>query len=169
MPISKKKRFTILGIDPGFAITGYGLITCQSGNISVHSCGAITTSSQEPYSQRLGTLYADLITIINKHKPDCIAVEELFFAKNVKTALKVGQARGVVLLAGWKKNIPLREFTPLQVKQALVGYGRASKSQVQTMVAAQLKLNNIPQPDDVADALAVAICCCQTKEFLLPS
>lgn len=148
----------ILGIDPGFAITGYGIIKYENNKFKVIDYGAITTESDLKLSERLLILYNDLEQLIDKYNPDVVSIEELFFNKNIKTALNVGHGRGVVLLAAAKKNKPIFEYTPLQVKQSVVGYGRAQKPQIQQMVKMILNLEKIPKPDDVADALAVAIC-----------
>lgn len=156
----------ILGIDPGLATTGYGAILHSNSNISCLGYGQITSPSKQPFSQRLEKIYRELRKIINQYQPKVIAVEELFFAKNIKTALKVGHARGVIILTAAMLKVPVQEFTPLQVKQALTGYGRADKNQIQKMVKAILHLKEIPKPDDAADALAVAIICSQTKMFI---
>lgn len=148
----------IIGIDPGFAITGYGVVKYEGNKFSILDNGAITTVASMKLSQRLLVLYNDLEKLIEKYKPDAIAIEELFFNKNVKTALTVGHGRGVAVLAAAKSGVEIFEYTPLQVKQSVVGYGRAEKTQVQQMVKAILNLSAIPKPDDVADALAVAIC-----------
>lgn len=148
----------ILGIDPGIADTGYGVIQTEGNHFACFDYGSIKTSAQADLPDRLETLSLALTKIINKYKPELIGVEQLFFCKNVKTALIVGHARGVVLLTAKQNNIPLREFTPLQVKQAVSAYGKAGKTQVQRMVKMILSLKEIPQPDDAADALAVAIC-----------
>lgn len=148
----------ILGIDPGTAICGYGVVEHQGNHFRLIEYGAIRSSSEEEPAARLHTIFHGLNEIITSFKPDQMAVEELFFNKNVRTALVVGQARGVILLAGQMKGLPIAEYTPLQVKQAVVGYGRADKKQVQFMVKAILNLNEIPKPDDAADALAIAIC-----------
>ncbi|MDP2685185.1 MAG: crossover junction endodeoxyribonuclease RuvC [bacterium] len=163
MPTSKEK--IILGIDPGIAITGYGIVKFHKKEIFMIKCGAIITNAKEIFGFRLNKLHLELNKIIKKYKPDEIAVEKLFFAKNAKTALKVGEARGVINLTIWKNKKKLREFTPLQVKLALTGYGRASKKQIQIMVKQQLNLKEEPKPDDVADALAIAICSAYTKEY----
>ena len=149
----------ILGIDPGYAIVGYGVIIHEGSSFKVIDYGEITTPSTLEMSKRLKIIYDRLCEIINTHKPDLVSVEELFFNTNVKTAIAVGHGRGVILLAAANSNLPIYEYTPLQVKQAVVGYGRADKNQVQQMVKAILKLPQIPKPDDVADALAMAICC----------
>lgn len=147
----------IIGIDPGIADTGFGVIEVNGPDLKFIDCGVIKTSAKLKLADRLVILYNDLSLLIKKHQPDLVAIEELFFNKNVKTALIVGQARGVVLLAFKQKNIPLLGLTPSQVKQAVCAYGKAPKKQVQQMVQKILKLKNIPQPDDAADALATAI------------
>ena len=159
------KSQIILGIDPGFAITGFGLIRKQGNDLQLIDYGCIKTSAKHDFSWRLEFLHQQLKKIIKKHQPDLIAVEELFFCKNVKTALKVGQARGVVLLTAILSSLPLCEFTPLQIKQAVACYGRADKKQIQQMVKLILKLNQAPQPDDAADALAVAICAAHSHKL----
>ncbi len=148
----------ILGIDPGFAITGYGIVKYEGNKFSVIDYGAVTTPAGMEMPKRLLSLSEGLEKVIEKFRPDFISVEELFFNKNIKTALNVGHGRGVVLLTAAKSGIPVFEYTPLQVKQAVVGYGRAEKAQVQQMVKVLLNLPAIPKPDDVADALAIAIC-----------
>lgn len=148
----------ILGIDPGTATTGFGVIEKIKGKFNTIDYGVISTPKDLPMSNRLLIVFNDLEELIAKHQPDTIAVEQLFFAKNVTTAISVGQARGVVLLAAQKADLSLKEFTPLQVKQSVTGYGQASKKQVQLMVQKILKLKDIPKPDDAADALAIAIC-----------
>lgn len=148
----------ILGIDPGTATTGFGVIEKTKGKFATIDYGAISTPKTLPMSNRLLILFNDIEEIIAKHQPDIIAVEQLFFARNVTTAISVGQARGVVLLAAQKADLNLKEFTPLQVKQSVTGYGQATKKQVQIMVQKILKLSSLPKPDDAADALAIAIC-----------
>lgn len=148
----------ILGIDPGYAIVGYGVIKYEGGKMSVVDYGKITTEANIPLSKRLKLIYDSLTHLIETFKPDVVAVEELFFNSNVKTAIAVGHARGVIILAAANKNLKIAEYTPLQIKQAVVGYGRADKNQVQQMVKMFLKLKEVPKPDDTADALAVAIC-----------
>lgn len=165
MPTSKNKRI-VLGIDPGIAITGYGLVTIEKNKPELLACGAITSAAHEPFGQRLHKIHTALKKIIKKYQPDEVAIEELFFAKNAKTAIKVGQARGVAWLAAWQCHVPIREFTPLQVKQAITGYGFAPKIQIQKMIKLLLALKTTPQPDDIADALAIAICSAQTKKFI---
>ncbi len=156
----------VLGIDPGIADTGYGIISEESGKISCLVYGTIKTLSTQSLPNRLTTLYTELDKIIKKYKPQFTAVEQLFFNKNVRTALIVGQARGVALLALANNKLPIVEFTPSQVKQAVSSYGKASKAQVQKMVKMILKLDKLPQPDDAADALAVAICALNSCSYL---
>lgn len=156
MTLNKPK--IILGIDPGIADTGFGVIKEERGELSCLDYGSIVTKAKTPLPDRLEILYQELSSIIKKYQPDIIGVEDLFFCKNVKTALIVGQARGVVLLTAKLYNKPLAEFTPLQIKQAVSAYGKAGKKQVQEMVKLLLNLKEIPKPDDAADALAVAIC-----------
>ncbi|WZL71546.1 crossover junction endodeoxyribonuclease RuvC [Clostridiaceae bacterium 35-E11] len=148
----------ILGIDPGIAILGYGIVEYKGNHFKTLDYGAIFTEAKESMPIRLKKIYQELGLILDKYKPDVVAIEELFFNKNTKTALVVGQARGVAVLAAAHKNIDIYEYTPLQVKQGVVGYGRADKQQVQIMTKTLLNLESVPKPDDVADALAVAIC-----------
>lgn len=148
----------ILGIDPGYAIVGYGVIDYVGNKFTPVEFGAITTESNEPFSKRLSHIYNSLEKIINIHKPEYLSIEELFFNTNVKTAIAVGHARGVLILAAEQMGVPIFEYTPLQIKQAVTGYGRADKNQVQQMVKMFLGLQKVPKPDDTADALAVAIC-----------
>lgn len=149
----------ILGIDPGVAIVGLGLIESAKLGLKLIDYTCITTRAKTPHPERLAQIAANLKKIINKHKPDALAVEQLFFCKNVKTALKVGEARGVILATAIQAALPIYEYTPLQVKQALTGYGRADKNQIQHMVKVILNLKAVPKPDDAADAIAVAITC----------
>ncbi len=148
----------VLGIDPGTAITGYGIVRYDGGELQPVTYGTITTPANSPLPQRLQQLYQGLQDLIRTHHPNQAAVEELFFARNARTALSVGHARGVVLLALAEAELSVHSYTPLQVKQAITGYGRATKEQIQQMVRLLLALESTPQPDDVADALAVAIC-----------
>lgn len=149
----------VLGIDPGTATTGYGLVReTPEGGIQYVDCGVILTPAGLPQDQRLVMLYDRFMEILLLHRPDSGAVEKLFFSKNVTNAITVGQARGVVLLGMAQRGIPVSEYTPLEVKQAISGYGGADKHQVQMMVQAILQLDAIPRPDDAADALAVAVC-----------
>ena len=148
----------VLGIDPGTAITGYGLVREDEEGLALIECGVITTPADQPLSQRLQAIYRGLAAIMGRHRPDQAAVEELFFSRNARTALSVGQARGVVLLAAADAGLPLHEYKPLEVKQAIAGYGGADKRQVQEMVRMLLHLEQVPEPDDAADAVAVAVC-----------
>ena len=155
----------ILGIDPGFAITGYSIIDYQGNKFKLIDSGAITTKAGVSFPQRLTKIYDDLSMIIDKYKPDAISVEELFFNNNVKTAINVAQARGVVLVVGCQKQIPTYEYTPLQIKQAVAGYGRADKIQVQKMVKAILNVEKLPKLDDTTDSMAAAICHAHSARF----
>lgn len=148
----------ILGIDPGYAILGYGIVDIVGNKFSVVDYGAITTDPSMDMPSRLVKLFDGLTELISAFKPDEAAIEELFFNSNAKTAILVGEARGVAVLACAKGNLKINEYTPLQIKQALVGYGRADKTQVQFMVKTMLNLKEVPKPDDTADALAAAIC-----------
>ena len=150
----------VLGIDPGTAITGYGLVrqTERGDPLQVVAYGAITTPPDWAMPARLQKIYRELTALIREHHPTDGAVEQLFFSRNVKTALAVGQARGVALLALADGGVAIHEYTPLEVKQSVVGYGRAEKGQVQELVKLLLELEAVPQPDDAADALAIAIC-----------
>ncbi len=155
----------ILGIDPGFAITGYSIIDYIGNRFVLVDSGAVTTKAGESFPLRLSKLYTDINMIIDQYQPDAMSVEELFFNNNVKTAINVAQARGIVLVAGCQKNIPTYEYTPLQVKQAVVGYGRADKIQVQKMVKTILKVDNLPKLDDITDSMAIAICHAHSAKF----
>lgn len=148
----------ILGIDPGYGIVGFGIVDLVNGALSVVDFGTIQTPKEDEMPKRLDVIYDSLQQIINSFKPDVVAVEELFFFKNLTTAIPVAQARGVIVLAAKKFCGQIFEYTPLQIKQALTGHGRAEKKQVQFMVKNILGLEKIPRPDDAADALAVAIC-----------
>ena len=148
-----------IGIDPGTATTGYGLVQeNEDGSLAIVDFGAILTSADMPMPERLLELYRNLRELLLLHHPQSGAVEKLFFQRNVRTALAVGQARGIVLLALAESGIPVAEYTPLEVKLAVAGYGNADKQQIQQMVRALLDLPDIPRPDDAADALAIAIC-----------
>ncbi len=148
----------ILGIDPGFAIVGYGALESVRGKNRVLTYGAITTPAHTDMEKRLSEIFHDLNKLLDMLRPDAVAIEELFFNTNTTTAINVAQARGVILLACAERGIPIREYTPLQVKQAVVGYGRAEKKQVMEMTKTMLGLEKIPRPDDAADALALALC-----------
>ncbi len=149
----------VLGIDPGTATTGYGLVfESQDGSLRAEAFGVLTTPAGTDMPARLKSLYKQIDDLILLHRPDQGAVEKLFFQRNVSTAISVGQARGVVLLVFANHNIPVAEYTPLEIKQASTGYGKADKKQVQNMIKSLLQLKEIPQPDDAADALAIAFC-----------
>lgn len=156
----------ILGIDPGTGILGFGIIDVNArGKVKLVDGGVIRTPVKQADSLRLETIYDELTEIIKEHKPDVMSVEKLFFAQNVTTAMSVSQARGVVLLCGVQSGLELFEYTPLQIKQAVTGYGKADKKQVQEMVRVILGLESVPKPDDAADALAAAICHSMTARF----
>ncbi|MBQ3536994.1 MAG: crossover junction endodeoxyribonuclease RuvC [Clostridia bacterium] len=148
----------ILGIDPGYAIVGFGVIRYERNRFTVLDFGAITTPARMDFTERLKCIYEDLSYLFEKYRPDAMAVEKLFFNTNKKTAVDVAQARGVILLAAKMHGAECFEYTPLQVKQSVVGYGRAEKKQVQEMTRQLLNLSAVPKPDDTADALAMAIC-----------
>ena len=153
----------ILGIDPGYAIVGYGVIDYSGGKYQAVDYGAITTDANMPFSARLQYIYNELVALIIKNDPDEMAIERLYFQNNQKTAIAVAEARGVILLAAQMNNIPINEYTPLQVKSAVTGYGQAKKPQVMEMTRRLLKLEKVPRPDDTADALAMAICHAQSS------
>ncbi|MCR8634074.1 MULTISPECIES: crossover junction endodeoxyribonuclease RuvC [Paenibacillus] len=148
----------IMGIDPGIAIVGFGLIDKQGSRLVPVQYGCIQTEAHTDSAVRLKMVYDSMVQLIDTYKPDAIGIEKLFFNRNVTTAMAVSQARGVLILAAIQKGLMIGEYTPLQVKQAIVGYGKAEKKQVQEMVRMFLHLSAVPKPDDVADALAVAIC-----------
>jgi len=156
----------IMGIDPGFAITGYGIIEKTRDKNKIIDYGIIQTSSNEQFCNRIKTNHEELNKLIKKFKPDIFAIEELFFAQNTKTAINVAQSRGVLILTAIQNNLEIYEFTPLQIKQAMTGYGRATKKQIQEMTKLFLNLKKIPKPDDAADALAVAITCSSSYKNL---
>jgi crossover junction endodeoxyribonuclease RuvC len=152
----------VLGFDPGIAILGYGLIKQDGCHLKALDYGVITTPACSDMPGRLAKLFTDVTFLIDKYKPDSVAIEEIFFSKNTKTAISISHARGVVMLAPSIAGIPVYEYTPLQVKQAITGYGRAQKQQMQQMIKLLLSLKEIPKPDDAADALAVAVCHAQS-------
>lgn len=152
-----------MGIDPGIAIVGFGFIDKQGSRLVPVQYGCIQTEAHTDGALRLKMVYDATVQLIEKYKPDAVAIEKLFFNRNVTTAFTVGQARGVMMLAAVQQGIAIAEYTPLQVKQAVVGYGKAEKKQVQEMVRMFLNLSAVPKPDDVADALAVAICHAHTS------
>lgn len=147
----------IIGIDPGTGILGFGVIDVSGNKLTMVDAGVITTPAYTPLDERLEEIYDGLVGIIAETKPDVMSIEKLFFARNVTTAISVSHARGVAMLSGRKARLPIAEYTPLQIKQTLTGYGRADKKQMQEMVKLQLGLHTIPKPDDAADALAAAI------------
>ncbi len=155
----------ILAVDPGIAITGYGLIESDGDKVSFKDCGSINTSSESAAAERLRQIYNEIMELIDIYKPDEVVVEKLFFNANVETAMSVGQAKGVILLAAATCGLLVFEYTPLQVKQAVAGYGRAEKRQIQEMVKMLLSLPKVPKPDDAADALAAAICHVHSKKM----
>ena len=157
---------TILGADPGYAILGWGVIEYSASRYRLVGYGAIETGKDEPMPERLKQIYAALTEIIERYRPDVCAVEELFFNSNQKTAIKVGEARGAAVLACANAGLAVYEYTPLQIKQALTGYGRADKHQIQEMVRQILGLERAPKPDDAADAVAAAICHANSSAFI---
>lgn len=148
----------ILGIDPGLATIGFGLVIKNGDKYRAVEYGAITTAPKQMIEKRLGDIYDDMVSLLERYKPDCMAIEELFFNSNTTTAIDVAMARGVILLAAQKCGVDIYEYTPLEVKSSVVGYGRAEKQQVQYMVRLMLGLKETPKPDDTADALALALC-----------
>ena len=148
----------IVGIDPGFAIVGYGVVDYVGNHFTTIDYGTITTCAGVKFERRLEIIYDELDDLLKKYNPDAIAIEELFFNSNQKTAIQVGQARGVIILCAVKSGAEVYEYTPLQVKQAVVGYGRAEKKQIEQMTRIILNLESVPKQDDAADALALAIC-----------
>ena len=157
----------ILGIDPGYGITGFGLIDAQRSNFRLLNCGAITTPAGMDFSARLEIIYEDMRQLLEAAKPDAVAIEELFFGQNVTTGIGVAQSRGVILLAIRQAGLPYFEYKPMQVKQAVVGYGNATKHQVQDMTKRLLHLSAMPKPDDAADAIAIALCHARSATSLL--
>ena len=157
----------ILGIDPGYGITGFGLIDAQRGTSRLLQCGAITTPAGMDFSARLEIIYEDMRKLLEVSKPDAVAIEELFFGQNVTTGIGVAQSRGVILLAIRQAGLEVTSYKPMQVKQAVVGYGNATKHQVQDMTKRLLNLKEMPKPDDAADAIAIALCHARSSTSLL--
>ncbi len=157
----------ILGIDPGYGITGFGLIEAQRGQYSLLNCGAITTPPNTDFSWRLEVIYNDMTELLRVAQPEAVAIEELFFGHNVTTGIGVAQSRGVILLAIRQAGLPVYEYKPMQVKQSLVGYGNATKHQMQDMTKRLLHLQAMPKPDDAADAIAIALCHARSSTSLL--
>lgn len=155
----------ILGIDPGFAITGYSIIEYKGNHFTLIDSGAILTKAGESFPDRLVKIYDDMQNIIDTYKPEVLSIEELFFNTNTTTAINVAQARGIVLVVAKKNNVPIYEYTPLQIKQSVVGYGRADKIQVQKMVKTILGVDKLPKLDDTTDSMAAAICHAHSAKF----
>ena len=158
----------ILGIDPGVATVGFGVIETQGGRQQMIQYGAITTPAGQPLAARLVQIAQDMETLINRFRPDEMSIEELFFSKNITTGIAVAHARGVILYTAQRMHLPVYEYTPMQIKQAVVGYGLAEKRQVMDMTKRLLKLTKIPRPDDAADALALALCHARSFTSRLP-
>lgn len=157
----------ILGIDPGYATTGFGLISAERSQFRLLQYGTVTTSPDLTFPQRLNVLFEDMTRLLEVTKPDAVAVEELFWGHNITTGIGVSHGRGVILLAIERAGVPLFEYTPMQVKQAVVGYGKAEKHQVMDMTRRLLKMEKMPRPDDAADAIAIALCHARTSTSLL--
>ena len=157
----------VLGIDPGYAIVGYGVVEYNNNHFKVLDYGAITTEAHTPFNERIERIYDCACALVARYNPESMAIEKLFFNTNQKTAIDVAQARGALVLAAQKAGLGIFEYTPLQVKQSVVGYGRAEKKQVQEMTRFMLNLEKIPKPDDAADALAMAICHCHSAGSLI--
>ena len=157
----------ILGIDPGYGITGFGLVDAQRGQFRLLRCGAITTPPNTDFSWRLEVIYNDMVELLQVTKPDVVAIEELFFGQNVTTGIGVAQSRGVILLAIRQAGLEVYSYKPMQVKQSVVGYGNATKHQVQDMTRRILNLQKMPKPDDAADAIAIALCHARSSTSML--
>ena len=157
----------ILGIDPGYGITGFGVIESERGQSKLITCGAITTPAGMDFSARLEIIYEDMRQLLAEVKPDAVAIEELFFGQNVTTGIGVAQSRGVILLAIRQAGLDVTSYKPMQVKQAVVGYGNATKHQVQDMTKRLLGLSAMPKPDDAADAIAIALCHARSSTSLI--
>ncbi len=157
----------IIGIDPGYAIVGFGIIEYDNGRFKVIDYGAVTTPADMDFNRRLEIIYDDVSQILDIYRPESLAIEKLYFQNNQKTAIDVAEARGVILLSAVKRRLLIREYTPLEVKKSVTGYGKAVKKQVQEMTKRILRLSEIPKPDDTADALAIAVCHAHTDNSLL--
>lgn len=157
----------VLGIDPGYAIVGWGVLEYDRNRFTPLAFGAVTTPAKTEFTYRLSKIYTDVTKIMQQHRPQALSIEKLFFNTNATTAIDVAQARGVILLAARQNNIPVFEYTPLQVKQAVTGYGKADKKQVMELTRRLLNLQKVPRPDDTADALAMAICHCHSASSLI--
>lgn len=158
----------ILGIDPGYATTGFGLLSAQRASYALLQYGTVTTPAELPFPQRLNMLFEDMTRLLEVTKPDAVAVEELFWGHNITTGIGVSHGRGVILLAIERAGVPLFEYTPMQVKQAVVGYGKAEKRQVMDMTRRFLRMERLPRPDDAADAIAIALCHARSATSRLP-
>ena len=157
----------ILGVDPGFATIGFGLIAAEKASVQMLRYGAITTPAGLPFAQRLNLIYEDMNELLELTKPDAVAIEELFFNTNITTGIQVAHGRGIILLCCERNGVPIFEYTPSQVKQAVVGYGKAEKRQIMDMTRRILRLSAIPKPDDAADGLALALCHARSETSLL--
>lgn len=157
----------ILGIDPGYATIGFSILEADRGRYALVQYGTITTSPEDAFAQRLMTIHTDMTQLLDAFMPDCMAIEELFWGHNVTTGIGVSHGRGVILLAAAQKNIPIFEYTPMQIKQSVVGYGNATKLQVMDMTKRLLKMEQVARPDDAADAIAVALCHARSSTSLL--
>lgn len=157
----------ILGIDPGYATIGFGVLQAERGQFQLLQYGTITTSPEQDFPQRLLTIYQDMLRLLDAVKPDCMAIEELFWGHNVTTGIGVSHGRGVILLAAAQQELPIHEYTPMQIKQAVVGYGNATKLQVMDMTRRLLNMQAVARPDDAADAIAVALCHARASTSLL--
>ncbi len=157
----------ILGIDPGYATIGFGVVQAERGQFQLLQYGTITTSPEQDFPQRLLTIYQDMLQLLETVKPDCMAIEELFWGHNVTTGIGVSHGRGVILLAAAQQGLPIHEYTPMQIKQAVVGYGNATKLQVMDMTRRLLNMKAVARPDDAADAIAVALCHARASTSLL--
>lgn len=153
----------VLGIDPGYAIVGWGVLDYQGNRFAPVDFGAVTTEAGQPFEQRLQAVYEGVSRVIETYRPQALAIEQLFYQHNQTTVIGVAEARGVILLAAAQAGVPILEYTPMQVKMAVTGYGKAVKKQVQEMTRILLHLEKVPKPDDTADALALAITCCHTS------
>ena len=157
----------VLGIDPGYAIVGFGVVEYNRNKLSAIEYGAVTTKAKTEFTSRLETIFYGIDDILKRQKPDALSIEKLYFNTNATTAIDVAQARGVILLAARLNGVPVFEYTPLQVKQAVTGYGKATKPQVMDLTKRLLSLSSVPKPDDTADALAIAICHCHSASSLI--
>lgn len=169
MNSSPRRQSVVLGIDPGTAVTGYGVVTTdERGQASLIECGVIRTAATQPLPKRLVDIHDGIVELIARHKPDRVAVESVFYARNVRTTIVLGHARGVILLAAAAAGIDIDEFPPAEIKKAIAGTGAATKEQIQFMVARLLRLKQAPQPADAADGVAAALCACLTPRVMRP-